>query len=164
MADNGNTDAGGDRGRTADDKTARRQEAVALLLASGSSVRSAARRSRVGERTVHRWLDEDARFRGRVQELREQLFAQAVGVLTRLAGKAARRLNKLLDSPNEAIRLGACRTVLEAGPRLRELTDFEARLRALEEEFDGERQEGQPGEPAVETPPGDPDEGGTESA
>jgi hypothetical protein len=109
-----------------------KREALALRLAAGQSVRAAARSCKVGERTAHRWLDEDPRFRARVQELRERLFSRAVGVLTRLAGKAARKLDELLDNFKASIALGACRTVLEAGPRLRELIDFEERLAALE--------------------------------
>ena len=109
-----------------------KREAVALRLAGGAGVRAAARAAGVGERTVFTWLKDPA-FAARVSELRGQLFARAVAVLTRLAGKAARKLDKLLDSAHEGIALGACRTVLEAGPRLRELTEMEERLRALEE-------------------------------
>jgi hypothetical protein len=115
MASNGNT----------------KREAVALRLADGASVRGAARACHVGERTVHTWLADPA-FTARVTELRSRMFGRAVSVLTRLAGKAARKLNKLMDSEQESIALGACRTVLEAGPRLRELTELEERLAALE--------------------------------
>jgi len=46
----------------------------------------------------------------------------------------------LFRSPNDGIALGACRTVLEAGPRLREQTELEERLRAMEEWAQPERQ------------------------
>ena len=49
-----------------------RRDEVALLLANGLTVRTAAQKGGVGERTVHRWLAEDANFRQRVIDLRAQ--------------------------------------------------------------------------------------------
>jgi len=58
-----------------------------------------------------------------VQEQRNTLFGRAVGVLTAISGKAARKLAKLIGSGNEKVALAACKTVLDAGIRCRELSD-----------------------------------------
>jgi hypothetical protein len=108
-----------------------RQEAVALLLAAGRSVADAASETGAGVRTIRRWLAEDAAFRDRVQEMRTELFALAVGRLSNLSGKAADVLGQLLESQTEGIRLQAARSVLEQAPKLREATDLAAELARL---------------------------------
>jgi transposase-like protein len=108
-----------------------RREAVALSLASGCTVREAARQAGCGERTIHTWLGDDA-FRRRVAEVRTDLFSQAVGNLSRLAGKAAEALGALLEAKNESVRLQAARAVLEGGMKMHEALDLAARLAALE--------------------------------
>jgi transposase len=108
-----------------------RREAVALALASGQTVREAAKGAGCGERTVHTWLADDA-FRRRVAEVRTDLFAQAVGRLSRLAGQAADTLGDLLGSKNDPVRLQAARAILEGGLRLHEALDLATRLESLE--------------------------------
>src|SRR5262245_50708566 len=115
-----------------DDTTVHRQEAVALLLAGGSSVRAAARRARVGERTIHRWLREDQAFRDLVFTSRNRLFERALARLSQLGGKAARVLGKLLDDEDARVRLQAAKTILDSGKTLLEFFDLTKRIEALE--------------------------------
>ena len=63
-----------------------------------------------------------------------ELVQRACGLLTAGSLEAVRALVELLrpDSPPNA-RLGAARATLEIGQKLREATEFEARLRALEQ-------------------------------
>jgi len=126
MAENGRLDgdqAGGD-------------DALILELASGSTVREAAKRTGVGERTVYRRLD-DAAFRRRVSEARGELFSAAMGRLAAVATKATDTLERLMTSPKDAVALGAARSVLELGQRLRESVELEQRITALEGIADG---------------------------
>lgn len=108
-----------------------RREAVALALAKGMTIADASRDTGVGERTIYNWRQE-ADFKARVQEARRELFDAASGRLSDLGGKAASRLGELVESDNDAVALGACRTVLEYGLRLREVLDLEGRIAALE--------------------------------
>jgi transposase-like protein len=108
-----------------------RRQAVALALASGKTVRAAAKACQVGETTVYTWLREPS-FRLLVSETRGELFDQAVGALVKLANAAAAGLGKLLKSKNENIKLGACRSVLENSMRARDLAEFEQRLLSVE--------------------------------
>lgn len=112
-----------------------KREAVALALAGGASVREASEPNGVGSRTVWRWLAEDDAFTARVQELRQELFGQAVGKLCKLSGKSADTLGTLLDSETETTRLTAARAILDSGPKLRDAADLEARLVALEKKL-----------------------------
>jgi hypothetical protein len=86
----------------------------------------------VGARTIYRWIAEQPAFARRVGELRSQMFGEAVGVLSVLARGAVVKLGQLLESKAEGISLQAARSILEHGPRLREATEIEARLTALE--------------------------------
>ena len=109
-----------------------KREAAALALATGQTVRDAAVSCQVGERTLHRWLVEDAAFGARVFELRKELFGQAVGRLAKLAGKATDTLEQLLAADSDSVKLQAARTILEAGCKLREQLEMEERLARLE--------------------------------
>jgi hypothetical protein len=115
-------------------KEYRRKEDVALVLAlaCGATVEAAAHQCELSDRTVYRRL-EDPAFRNRVQEARAEIVQRSAGMLTAAATKAVQTLLSLQKegvSPN--VRLGAARAVLEIGIKVREITDLEARLAALE--------------------------------
>jgi hypothetical protein len=118
-----------------------KQEAAALSLAGGRTAAETVASVGCGLRTLRRWLAEDAEFRGRVEGLRSEMFAAAVGGLAELAQKAARTLGVLLDSETDGIRLQAARSVLEHGPRLREAVDMAAQMAALRQEIEELRRE-----------------------
>jgi len=112
-----------------------RQNADTALLAAlvaGATVADAASRAGVGERTVFRRLDDPA-FRGELSILRRRLLDDAVAEMTDATVEAARTL-RALTSPNEAasVRLGAARAIIELGIRLRDHSELEARLEAVE--------------------------------
>lgn len=115
------------------DEPSNRQEAVALALAGGQTVRDAAKATDVGERTIHRWLAEDAAFRRRVSELRDAMYSAAVGRLADLTGTAAEVLGELLESQADNVRLAAARTILEQAVRMHDHADLLRRLDALEQ-------------------------------
>jgi hypothetical protein len=64
----------------ADNDSEKGDAALIVALAGGATVRDAARRAHVGERTVYRRLDEPD-FRRQVQDARAGMVAQAVGKL-----------------------------------------------------------------------------------
>ena len=117
--------AGGDR-KNAD-------PALIAALAGGATVQDAARQAGVSERTAHRRLD-DAAFQQEVFAARAALITGAVCKLAAASTEAADTLRALLaaDTP-PAVRLGACRAILELGTKRRESEEHEARIRALEE-------------------------------
>ena len=110
--------------------------ALAVALASGMTVAAAAHVAGVSERTAHRRLA-DAAFARRVTEIRGEMVSRAVGRMTRGMTAAANTLLALLEAADERVRLGAAKAVLELGVKLREATELEARLLALEEQSPG---------------------------
>jgi hypothetical protein len=86
----------------------------------------------VSARQIVRWRT-DPEFRRRESEVRGELVTLALGRLSDAMKTAADTLVQLLNSANDTVKLGACKTILETGNRLREANELETRLRALEE-------------------------------
>jgi hypothetical protein len=122
----------------ADNGRRKRDDALAVSLAGGATLRDAAAAAGIGERTAtRRWAD--AAFRRRVAELRGEMVGQALGRLADGMAAAADVLRALLGAENsdgeprnEKTRLAAAAKLLELGVRLRESVELEERLAALE--------------------------------
>ncbi len=106
-------------------------DALALALARGETVRDAALTAGVAERTAtRRWADPD--FRQRVGQLLTSMVQQALGRMANSMTAASNTLLALLQAEGESVRLGAARSILELGNKLRESVELEERLTALE--------------------------------
>ncbi|HEY7153831.1 MAG TPA: helix-turn-helix domain-containing protein [Gemmataceae bacterium] len=111
------------------------EDALLLALACGATVENAARQCGLSERTVYRRLGEPD-FRQRLQQLRTDMIQRTAGALTAAATEAVRTLLELQKAAAPpAVRLGAARSVLEIGIKLREAADLEERLAALEQQL-----------------------------
>jgi hypothetical protein len=110
----------------------KRDDALAVALAAGQTLRDAAAAVGIGERTAtRRWANLE--FRRWVAELRAEMVSRATAKIGEGMTEAADVLRKLLAAESESVRLGACRTMLELGMKLREFVDLESRVVALEE-------------------------------
>ena len=97
-------------------------------MASGQTLRDAARAAGVGERTAtRRWAD--PAFRLRVSELRGEMVGQALGRMADGMTEAADVLRGLLAAENEVVRLGAARSLLTLCVKLRESVELEKQVR-----------------------------------
>lgn len=113
-------------------------QADALLLAAlvaGRTQAEAAAVARVSETTVARRLA-DSGFRRRLDDLQQALIDEALAVTTTACVKAARKLESLIDSNDEAIALRAAQAVLDQAARLRETAALR-KLAELEDRLDG---------------------------
>lgn len=106
--------------------------ALALALASGQTVRDAAAAAGIGERTATRRLA-DPDFRRHVADLRADMVQRALGRMADGMADAAATLRMLLKAEGESVRLGAARSILELGNKLRESVELEQRLADLEQ-------------------------------
>jgi hypothetical protein len=133
---------------------ASKAEIAAQAIATGKSFAEAAVAAGVSSRTLYSYRQRPD-FSSRVVEIRNALFAEAGGKLARLAGKAADRLEGLLQSQNEAIAIAAVKLVLgEMGHQ--EVKDLEARLNDLVRETGAKVPQGPlDDEPDVAGPPPD---------
>lgn len=106
-----------------------------MALACGATVEAAARQTGLSESTIYRRLDEPA-FERQLQELRADMVKRGAGMLTAATMESIKTLLELQKSPNSgSVRLGAARSVIELGVKLREVADLEQRILALEEQL-----------------------------
>jgi len=107
-------------------------ESLALLLASGTSIKSAAVQLGIGARTAYRIAASD-KMKTRVASIRTEVASSTVGTLTLAASEAASTLRSLLDESNPpAVRLNAAKAVLASLSAISELGELRARIDALE--------------------------------
>jgi AcrR family transcriptional regulator len=108
-------------------------QALLVALACGATVEAAARNAGVSQATVYRRL-QDPEFQKRVQQVRSDMVQRTAGMLTAASMEAVKTLLELQKTPvPAAVRLGAARSVIELGTKLRETAEFEARLAILEQ-------------------------------
>lgn len=94
--------------------TSATRERTILALLSEKSIRAAAKRSGIGERTLRRWLTDDEAFKTEYTAARQAVFQAGIYRVQMLTARAIETLEDLLaakDHPN--VRLGAARTVAE---------------------------------------------------
>ena len=99
--------------------TARHDAAVAALLSS-PSIRSAADRASISERTLRRWL-RDPLFADRVAAEQRNAQEGALAELRGLSRQAIAAMRRCLVCDQPAVELRAAQLVLELGLRLKEL-------------------------------------------
>lgn len=110
------------------------QHAALTALLSGKRVPEAAKEADVNERTVRRWLREDAAFQEALAEGRREALQHAMSVTTMAATAAAGVVIEVMRSKSTpaSVRLRAATAILEMLLRWAELQDFDQRLRRLE--------------------------------
>src|SRR5262249_23113453 len=114
-------------------------EVLLMALACGATLDAAAQKAGVSKPTVPRRLQEPE-FRQRLQEVRSDMVQRAARTLTAASTEAIRTLLALQQPLTPyATRLGAARTILEVGIKMREVVDLDERVRALEEKMSSER-------------------------
>ena len=105
---------------------------MALLLASGSSIKAAAQTVGVSVRQGYRIASSD-KMKAKVASIRSEVASSTVGVLTQAAAEAASTLRSLLDASNPpAVRLNAAKAILAALQPISELGELRKRIDALE--------------------------------
>jgi hypothetical protein len=106
-----------------------------MALACGVTVENAARQAGISTATAYRRLA-DPDFLQRLRALRADMVQRTAGTLTAASGESVRTLLELQKpSAPPAVRLGAARSVLEIGIKMREAADLEERLSALEQQL-----------------------------
>ena len=111
-------------------------EALLLALACGATIETAARQAGVSESTAHRRLKEQE-FSLRLKDAKADMVRRATSMLTASAMESVKTLLDLQkNSHPPAVRLGAARSVLELGMKLRQMTELEQNLEELRERIE----------------------------
>jgi transposase len=103
-----------------------------MALACGATVEAAARQTGLSESTVYRRL-QSPEFKRELNQLRSEMVQRAAAMLTAASMESVKTLLELQKSPNPgATRLGAARSILEIGIKLRSMAELEVRVGELE--------------------------------
>src|SRR5437660_10459461 len=107
-----------------------------LALACGATPENAAQKAGLSVRTVYRRLAEPA-FRAQVDAMRADMVRRMAGMLTATGVGALRTLSQLQESArSESVRLGAARSIVELGCKVREATELTERMAAVEAQLE----------------------------
>ena len=113
--------------------TPRQEQSITALLVQGS-LQAAAAASGINEKTLRRWLREDAAFQMAYRDARRQVVQQAIVQVQQATGEAVETLRKVMqdaDAPASA-KVSAAKTILDTAVKAIELEDLEQRIVALE--------------------------------
>jgi hypothetical protein len=106
--------------------------ALIVALACGASAETAAQKAGVSVRTVYR-RQADPEFVAQVNDVRADMLRRAAAMLTAAGMAAIKTFTTLQDSAqSESVRLGAARSIIELGCKLREMVELTERLAQLE--------------------------------
>ena len=108
-----------------------RELRICGMTVTGSTVAAICSELDISASTVYRTR---RRFRQWIDLTRQEIAEQVAAELMSLSTTAVGRLRQLLNSQNDAIALGACRTVLDSAGRWHQDLDVERRLSRLEQE------------------------------
>ena len=113
--------------------TPRQEQSITALLVQGS-LQAAAAASGIHEKTLRRWLREDAVFQMAYREARRAVVQHAIVQVQHATGEAVETLRNVMqdrESPASA-RVSAAKVILETAVKGIEIEDLEARIAALE--------------------------------
>lgn len=135
------------------------EEKAIIALITEPTIKKAAAKAEMGERTLHRWLT-DPFFSAAYRQARRINFAQAISVCQMLAPTAMSVLGRVMSDPASpaAARVAAATSVLKFARESIELDDLVERIGTLERKDRGEpeppsagwrevEEEAKPGEP-----------------
>lgn len=119
------------------------QDAAILALLSEPTIAKAAEKAQVGERTLYRWLDDEA-FARAYRRARREAFSQAITMTQRYAPMAIQQLARVMQDPAtaSAAKVSAAVAILKFSRESIELDDIASRLEALERAAKAEREDG----------------------
>jgi transposase len=106
---------------------------LVMLLAKGATVAQAARHAGVSERTVYR-RRQQPEFQARIDAIQDETLQRVADLITKAAQEGIHSLVALQQDTTTppSVRRAAARDILDLGPRLREDSNLEKRLAALE--------------------------------
>ena len=117
-----------------------RQTRFVTALLTAPTVEAAARSSGIALRTARRWVQLPV-IRAELQQAQREMLNQASRRAVASMVAALETLEAIHRNGDSAAgaRVAAARAILEAGPKLIDLTDLEERLAVLEHEIGGKR-------------------------
>jgi hypothetical protein len=116
-----------------------RQKAALPHLVGCRTYEEGCKRAGIGKQTLYTWL-QGRRFREEIEDLREAIVDEAVGILKANITKASCALVELLEiSDNPSIKRAVANDIIGHVFKVKEFQEFEERLAALEQSFESRK-------------------------
>jgi transcription elongation GreA/GreB family factor len=115
--------------------TPRQEQSITALLVQGS-LQAAAAASGINEKTLRRWLRDDAAFQIAYREARRAVVQHAITQVQQATGEAVETLRAVMQDPAApaSAKVSAAKNILDTAVKAVELEDLEARITALEQQ------------------------------
>lgn len=107
------------------------KEKIIVALLSSSTIKEAAKKAKVSERTIHRAL-EDATFTAEYRAARRSVYEASLGQIQSSVGEAIKTLNDALKSENDSVKVRSAQIILDYSVKSFEQTEITERIEALE--------------------------------
>lgn len=119
--------------------TSRQLRTITAILET-PSMDAAAKRARVGRTTLYIWLHDPA-FRDELTRRQGEVYDAALARLKCLAGDAVKGLGDLITAQSESVKRAACRDILDAAFKVKEINQIDERLSEIEKHLEGMKHE-----------------------
>jgi transposase len=113
------------------EKLTRKQDDAIAALLSTSTIKEAAKATKIGVATLYRWL-QLPEFAAAYRTARREVVEHAITELQSATSEAVATLKRNLNCRNEAVEVRAASIVLEQAIKGVELMDLQARIEKLE--------------------------------
>lgn len=108
-----------------------KKEKIIVALLSSSTIKDAAKKAKVSERTIHRAL-EDAAFTTEYRAARRSVYEASLGQIHSSVGDAIKTLSNALTFDNDSVKVRAAQIILDYSAKVFEQTEIVERIEALE--------------------------------
>lgn len=109
-----------------------RQIKAILHLVSNPTCTEGCKEAGINKTTFYKWLKEPD-FKAELDRLRDEVAAEAFGLLSQSLTKAVEALAGLLDNKDDRIKRLAAKDIISVFVKHKEAEDFERRLAAIED-------------------------------
>lgn len=116
------------------EKLGRKAETLILALLAHGTIAEAAKTAGIGEKTAHRWLQNDE-FQTAYREARRRVVEQSLATIQAVTSEAVETLRRNLTCGKPSVEVSAAQAIINHAVRAVELIDLEERLAAIEARF-----------------------------
>ena len=117
--------------------TARQLKAIPHIVSSPTYTESC-KKAKINKTTLYKWLKEPV-FKAELDRQRDEIAAEAFGILSQGLTKAVEALVGLLDNKDNRLKRLAAKDVIDFIIRHKENEDLDERLTAIERQLDSQK-------------------------
>jgi hypothetical protein len=117
--------------------TARQLKAIPHIVSSPTYTEGC-KKAKINKTTLYKWLKESV-FKAELDRQRDEVAAEAFGILSQGLTKAVETLVGLLDNKDDRLRRWAAKDVIDFIIRHKEIEDLDERLAVIEQRLDSQK-------------------------